>query len=88
MLAEGLYVGRADRLGVGGIDEEHPGANDVSNACAKFIERTEDDLEAPPRLSTRSGVDLAIGGDGRRTGDQDPVSDPKGSAKPDLVLKW
>lgn len=88
MRAENLAVRPTNRLRVGGIDEVHPGADDVGDTCTKTVERPEDDPKAQPRLSLGVGVDLAAGRDGRGPGDKDPLSDSNGPAKADLILEW
>lgn len=88
MLAENLAVRPTNRLRVGGIDEVHPGADDVGDTCTEAGDRLEDDVKAQPRLGLGIGVDLAAGRDGRGPGDQDPVSDSDGPAKADLILEW
>jgi hypothetical protein len=88
MLAENLAVRPAHSVRVGGINEVHPGADDVGDAGTETVERTEDDLKAPPRLGPWVGVDLAARRDGRRSGDEDPVSDSDGPAEADLILEW
>ena len=69
---------RADRVGIGGIDDVHPRADHVGGGSAKLLDRGEDDREAAPRL--RGGVAGgrgAVGLDRRRARNEDAIARAK-----------
>ena len=76
-MPEDLAVDRGDGIGVRGIDDVHPGADDVVEREARLVERALDDRERGPRLGR--GVArverLAVGPGVRGPADEARVAD-------------
>ena len=68
-------VDGADGLGVGGVGQQHAGADDVGQRGSGLCQRRLDDREAAAGLEGDVVGARAVGEDGRGAGDEDPVAD-------------
>ena len=85
--AEELAVDGADGLGVGGVGQQHAGADDVGERGAGLGERRLDDREAAAGLEGDVVGAGAVGEDGGGAGDEDPVADADGAGEADRGLE-
>lgn len=84
---EDVAVNLAYRIGMILGGDEHTGADDVGQGCARRLQGSLDDLEAPSRLNAGIVVAASIGPDRSRPGNEDAVTDPDGSAEADHRLE-
>ena len=78
----------ANRFGVSGVGEEHPGSNNILWPTPGFRQGGQHDLEAAARLSKRIRVDFAVRPHRRGTGHHDAVVDANRPGEPDFRLVW
>jgi hypothetical protein len=72
-----------DGVGLRGVGQEQPRADDVVEPGAELVEGGGDDLEAPARLGLDVGRAGPVGPHRRGAGHDHPVADADGAAEPD-----
>jgi hypothetical protein len=80
-------VHKADRVGVGGVDEEHPRPHHVAQYGPGLGEGFLDDREAAAGLDGDVVGAGAVGEDGRGAGDEDAVADTDSPGEADGGLE-